>query len=195
MTVSREVEAEIARLYHAEHWKVGTIAAQLGVHEDVVRRVVGRLPKKTRDKAAAPATIAAYVDRSARRSIGTRSSARRACGDCPCSGKRGFGGSARALRRFVKKVRPKGEREAFLRLDPLIGEEAQIDWARCMSGRCLSMEVASGRSGSDYSECQNEGCSPEVQDRLRLKPTAVRHPRRGWLNLARGGFRRRAKTS
>ena len=29
-----EVEAEIARLFHAEHWKVGTIATQLGVHED-----------------------------------------------------------------------------------------------------------------------------------------------------------------
>jgi hypothetical protein len=32
VTISREVEAEIARLFHAEHWKVGTIAAQLGVH-------------------------------------------------------------------------------------------------------------------------------------------------------------------
>jgi hypothetical protein len=29
MTVAAEVEAEIARLFHAEHWKVGTIAAQL----------------------------------------------------------------------------------------------------------------------------------------------------------------------
>lgn len=36
-----EVEAEILRLYYAEHWRVGTIAAQLGVHPDVVRRVLG----------------------------------------------------------------------------------------------------------------------------------------------------------
>ncbi len=36
-----EVEAEIIRLYFAEHWRVGTIAAQLGTHPDVVRRVLG----------------------------------------------------------------------------------------------------------------------------------------------------------
>ena len=28
MTVAAEVEAEIARLHHAEHWKVGTIPAE-----------------------------------------------------------------------------------------------------------------------------------------------------------------------
>jgi hypothetical protein len=32
------------------------------------------------------------------------------------------------LRRFVRQVCPKGEREAFLRLDTVMGEEAQIDW-------------------------------------------------------------------
>ena len=51
MTVAAEVEAEIARLFHAEHWKVGTIAAQLGIHEDVVRRVLGLLrPPTERDR-------------------------------------------------------------------------------------------------------------------------------------------------
>lgn len=40
MTVARETEAEIRRLYYAEHWKVGTIATQLGVHAEVVRRVL-----------------------------------------------------------------------------------------------------------------------------------------------------------
>ena len=35
--------AEIRRLYFAEHWKKGTIVAHLGVHEDVVDRVVGPL--------------------------------------------------------------------------------------------------------------------------------------------------------
>ncbi|MDP9002823.1 MAG: hypothetical protein M3O46_22265 [Myxococcota bacterium] len=64
MTVSRELEAEIARLFHAEHWKIGTISAQLGVHDEVVRRVIGRLPEKPRTKTAAqpPSAIAPYVD-------------------------------------------------------------------------------------------------------------------------------------
>jgi transposase len=129
LTVSREVEAEIARLYHAEHWKVGTIAAQLDVHEDVVRRVVGRLPKKahTKTAASAPAAMVPYVDF-------VRETLERYPKLCSTRlwdmlRERGFGGSARAVRRYVKKVRPKGQREAFLRLDALIGEEAQIDWA------------------------------------------------------------------
>jgi len=44
MTVPPEVEAEVRRLFFAEHWKVGTIAQQLDVHHDVVRRVLGLLP-------------------------------------------------------------------------------------------------------------------------------------------------------
>lgn len=38
MTISREVEAEVRRLHYAEHWKRGTIAAQLGLHFDTVER-------------------------------------------------------------------------------------------------------------------------------------------------------------
>src|SRR5258708_39806627 len=38
-----EIEAEIRRLHYAEHWPVGTVAKQLDVHEDVVRRVLGLL--------------------------------------------------------------------------------------------------------------------------------------------------------
>jgi hypothetical protein len=41
MTVDEAREAEIRRLHFAEHWKVGTIAAQLGEHHDVVERVLG----------------------------------------------------------------------------------------------------------------------------------------------------------
>jgi transposase len=129
VTVSREVEAEIARLYHAERWKVGTIAAQLHVHEDVVRRVIRGQSEKARSNGAAraPAAMAQYVDF-------IRETLERYPKLCSTRlwdmlRERGFGGSARALRRYVKAVRPKGEREAFLRLDPLNGEEAQIDWA------------------------------------------------------------------
>src|SRR5579885_2572069 len=34
--ISAEERAEIRRLFYAEHWKVGTIAAALGVHRDTV---------------------------------------------------------------------------------------------------------------------------------------------------------------
>ena len=41
------LEAEIVRLHFAEHWRVGTIAAQLGIHADVVRRAIGRDPERS----------------------------------------------------------------------------------------------------------------------------------------------------
>ena len=40
MTVDKETSTEILRLYHAEKWKIGTIARQLGVHHGTVRRVL-----------------------------------------------------------------------------------------------------------------------------------------------------------
>src|SRR5688572_8383114 len=40
--ISKELEAEILRLHHAEHWPVGTIASQLHLHHSSVRRVLER---------------------------------------------------------------------------------------------------------------------------------------------------------
>jgi IS30 family transposase len=35
--IAPEQRAQIRRLFHAEHWKIGTIAAELGLHPDTVR--------------------------------------------------------------------------------------------------------------------------------------------------------------
>ena len=48
MTIDLAKEAEIRRLYDAENWKRGTIAAQLGVHADVVDRVLDATSPRTR---------------------------------------------------------------------------------------------------------------------------------------------------
>ena len=40
MTISLDLAARIRRLYEVEHWRVGTIASQLHVHRDTVRRVL-----------------------------------------------------------------------------------------------------------------------------------------------------------
>ena len=42
MVISREREAEILRYYHVERWRVGTIARQIGVHHNVVKRVLAQ---------------------------------------------------------------------------------------------------------------------------------------------------------
>ena len=49
--LTEEMRAEILRLYHAEHWPVGTISAQKGIHHSCVRRVLGMLPARDRERA------------------------------------------------------------------------------------------------------------------------------------------------
>jgi hypothetical protein len=52
--ISEDVRARIRRLFFAEHWKVGTIAAELGLHRDTVACAVDTTRFSTcrfRDKA------------------------------------------------------------------------------------------------------------------------------------------------
>ena len=44
MTVPKETDVNVVRLYYGEHWHVGTIATQLGIHPDVVKRALGHKP-------------------------------------------------------------------------------------------------------------------------------------------------------
>src|SRR2546426_8434155 len=125
MTIAPELEIEIRRLFFAEHWKVGTIAGQLDVHHDVVRRVLGLLPPE----ATEPRTlrldpyrefIAAQLEQYPRL---------RATRLFDMIQPRGYRGSVRTLRRWIARTRPAPQAEVFLRLQPLPGEQAQIDWA------------------------------------------------------------------
>lgn len=49
MTLPMEVVANIRRLHFAEHWKVGTIATQLGVHHDAVECTLGGIEARELD--------------------------------------------------------------------------------------------------------------------------------------------------
>ena len=55
---------------------------------------------------------------------------------------RGYTGSERAVRRYVATVRPKPTKEAFLSLQTLPGEQAQVDW-----GHVGSIQVPGGKRG------------------------------------------------
>jgi len=144
MTVSAETEAEIARLFGIEHWKIGTISTQLGIHEDVVRRVLGI--RKTgepdgRPKDRSPSLVrpyAGFIEETLQRYPRLR-----ATRIYDMVVERGYSGSVRSLRRFVSLVRPLRKREAFLRLDAICGEEAQLDWAHVGQ-----LPVQGGRSRS-----------------------------------------------
>lgn len=126
MTVSAEVEAQVRRLHFAEHWKVGTIASQLGVHRDVVLRILGRLEPEEAESAR-PLLLEPYTGFIAEQL--ERYPKLRATRLYDMLVARGYTGSVRTVRRYVTQVRPRPHREAYLRVTPLVGEQAQVDWA------------------------------------------------------------------
>jgi transposase len=125
MTSTPDIETEIRRLYFAEHWKRGTIAQQLGLHDDVVKRVV--TPCRLAHARVELGKIDAFLP------FITETLERyprlRATRIYDMLVGRGYKGSVRTLRRHVKLVRPLPKSEVFLRTEPFVGEQAQIDWA------------------------------------------------------------------
>jgi transposase len=125
--ISRELEAEIVRLYHAEHWPVGTLARQLHIHHGTVRRVLGEAGiveavKYTRPSIVEPflpfilQTLASYPTLRASRLY-------------QMVRERGYPGAPDHFRAIVARHRPRPQAEAYLRLRTLPSEEAQVDWA------------------------------------------------------------------
>jgi transposase len=121
-----ELHTQIRRLFYAEHWRLHTIAAQLGVHHDTVRRAVEserflRLGAQIRPSALDPykAFIIATLEQYPRL---------RATRLWAMVRERGYPGSAIQVQRYVRTVRPAARAEAYLRLDTLPGEQAQVDW-------------------------------------------------------------------
>jgi transposase len=122
-----EVHARIRRLFFAEHWRIGTIVTELGVHPDTVRRAIeserfhNQLTPQIRATLLDPyrGFIAEVLERHPRlRSSRLFEMIR----------ERGYPGSAVQLRRYVRTVRPARQKEAYLRLQTLAGEEGQVDW-------------------------------------------------------------------
>src|SRR5215470_10603157 len=101
--ISDEQVARIRQLFHAEHWKIGTIAAQLSFHPDTVRRALKTDRFRSHPRLRATRLFQMIVAR-------------------------GYTGSVTQLRRVVADLRPR-RREAFLRLHTFPGEQAQADWA------------------------------------------------------------------
>jgi transposase len=126
MTISDEKAAEIRRLHYSEKWRLHTVADQLHVHVDVVRRVVGLTAPSPHSRPRIDDMMAIYADfveetiKQYPRLRSTR------IYDMLLS--RGFSGSPRTVRRYLQKVRPKMRGEVCLRPQPLIGEQSQIDW-------------------------------------------------------------------
>lgn len=124
--IEAELEATILRLHHVEKWPVGTIASQLSVHHDVVRRVLrdAGLPRAAAQRAS---KIDAYLPFVIRTWESYPKLTARRIFDMLVE--RGYRGSPDHFRHRVAHLRPTPRAEAYLRLKTLPGEQAQVDWA------------------------------------------------------------------
>ena len=120
-----ETQAHIRHLFYAEHWKIGTIAQQLGVHHDAVRHAL-QTDSFHREQALRPCITDPYVE-FVRETLKNYPQLR-ATRIFQMVRDRGYTGSVVQLRRVVARLRPV-RREAFLRLSLFPGEQAQADWA------------------------------------------------------------------
>jgi transposase len=119
-----ETQVQIRHWFYGEHWKVGTIARELGVHPDAVRRALENSLR--REAPLRPCITDPYVE-----FVGTtlqKHPQLPATRIFQMIRDRGYPGSVVQLRRLVARLRPV-HHEAFLRLAPFPGQEAQADWA------------------------------------------------------------------
>ncbi len=127
MVIPFELNAQILRLYQAEHWRIGTIATQLHVHRDTVRRVLAQAGMPAPVVALRPSRVDRYrpfiLETLAK--FPTLTAARLFV----MVHERGYRGSPEHFRHVIAGIRPRPAAEAFLRLRTLPGEQAQVDWA------------------------------------------------------------------
>jgi transposase len=123
--ISSELRARIRRLFYAEHWKVGTIAAELGVHRDTVALAIEA--ERFTNIAFRPAATVLDPYKDFVRATLEQHPRLRATRLLQMIQGRGYAGSVWPLRRFVRQARPGGSHEAFFRLSMLPGEHGQVD--------------------------------------------------------------------
>ena len=123
--IAPETVTRIRHLFFAEHWKIGTIASELGLHRETVQAAL-ETDRFNRAKMMRPTQAEPYMDFI--RATLEQYPRLRATRIHQMLSERGYAGSVVALRRVVARLRPE-PREAFLRLRSFPGQEAQADWA------------------------------------------------------------------
>ena len=123
--ISEAQRAEIRRLFYAEHWRIGTIASELGLHADTVRAALETARFNVRTLVR-PSALDPYVP--FLRATLEQYPRLRATRLHEMIAARGYAGSVTQTRRLVGRLRPRPPAEAYLRLHTLPGEQAQVDW-------------------------------------------------------------------
>ena len=126
MALTPEIEAQILRYYHAERWRIGTIANQLHIHRDSVARVLTQAGLPALGPIRRPSALNPYLPFILETlEQFPRLRASRLYGMVKT---RGYPGRPDHFRHLIARHRPRAKAEAFLRLRTLPGEQMQIDW-------------------------------------------------------------------
>jgi transposase len=126
MTIAPDLVAQILRLHMVEKWRVGTIARQLHVHRDAVRRVLAGNCSPVHTSPLRPSRIDPY--RPFILATLTKFPTLTAARLHAMVAERGFVGAGSHFRLLIAGMRPRPAAEAYLRLRTLAGEQAQVDW-------------------------------------------------------------------
>ena len=124
--ISADQYAQIRRLFFAEHWKVNTIASELGLHHETVERAIEADRFARASRQFRPSHLDAYkpfID-----DVLERHPRLRATRLFEMVKARGYVGGYVSVMRHVRAVRPTTKAEAFLKLSTMPGEQAQVDW-------------------------------------------------------------------
>jgi hypothetical protein len=126
MTIAPELVAQILRLHTVERWRAGTIARQLHVHRDAVRRVLAGNRAPVHTSPLRPSRVDPYRPfiLATLEKFPTLTAARLHA----MVVERGYAGGPSHFRLLVAHMRPRPPAEAYLRLRTLPGEQAQVDW-------------------------------------------------------------------
>ena len=124
--IAPELIVTIRHFFFAEHWTIGTIASQLGLHHDTVRAALETEGFNRARREHANRVTDPYLD-FIRQTL-KQYPRLRATRIFRMIKTRGYEGSVSQLRRIVADIRPT-RAEAFLRLRTFPGQEAQADWA------------------------------------------------------------------
>jgi len=122
--ISHELFTEIRRLFFSEHFTVNSICRELNLHADTIKRAIEyhQFSQSSRMK---PRLIDPYV--------GFISQTLKDYPKITASRlyqmikERGYLGSVRQVRRFIRKNRPRPHK-AYLAINTMPGEQAQVDW-------------------------------------------------------------------
>jgi len=126
MTISPDLEAQVLRYYHAERWRIGTIAHQLGLHHGTVERVLAQAGLPRLKSTPRPSQVDPYLPFI--RETLEKFPALTASRLYQMARERGYAGGPDHFRHCIALHRPRPKAEAYLRLRTLPGEQAQVDW-------------------------------------------------------------------